>query len=193
MAQAQQAYKAIVIGVSVGGMQTLSTILPELPKEFSLPIIVVQHIREGFKGGLSELLNRKSNMPVKEADEKELIRPGIVYLAPAGYHLLIEEDGTFALSIDPRVNYARPSIDVLFESAAYVYEHGLIGVILTGANSDGSQGLKKIKQYGGLTIVQDPVTAIADCMPLMAIEATEVDYVLRLEDIGPFLRRFHAK
>lgn len=193
MTRSQRVYEAIVIGVSAGGMQALSTILPELPKDFSLPLIVVQHIQEGSKSGLSKYLDRISKILVKEADEKELIRPGTVYLAPASYHLLIEEDRTFSLSVDPRVNYARPSIDVLFESAADVYENGLIGVILTGANSDGSQGLKKIKQYGGLTIVQDPATAVAECMPLMAIQATEVDHVLRLEDIGPFLRRFHVK
>lgn len=188
----EHSYRAIVIGVSAGGLEALSLILPELPESFALPIIVVQHLCEGRENNIPKYLNSKSSILVKEADEKEVIQPGTVYLAPAGYHLLIETDRSLSLSLDPRVNYARPSIDILFESAADVYEEELIGIILTGANNDGSHGLRKIKQLGGLTIVQDPVTAASDCMPLMAIQATEVDHILALEEIGPFLRRFHS-
>jgi len=180
-------HEAIVIGVSAGGLTALSTIVPSLPEGFPLPVTVVQHRRPNSDGFLAAHLNERSPLPVKEVDDKEPIRPGVVYLAPADYHVLIEEDGTFSLSVDERVRYSRPSIDVLFHSAADVYADKTIGVILTGANADGSEGLKHIKQRGGLAIVQDPATAEAECMPQEAINATRVDRILRLEDIGPFL------
>ena len=128
---------------------------------------------------------------MKQADEKECILPGVIYLAPPGYHLMIEEDKTFSLSVDSPVNFARPSIDVLFETEADAYGARLVGVILTGANSDGSRGLKKIKDSGGLVLVQDPESAEAATMPRAAVEGTEVDYVLPLEEIGPFLNRMN--
>ena len=126
-------------------------------------------------------------LQVKQAEEKESIQGGTVYIAPPNYHLLIEDDHTFSLSVDNAVNYARPSIDVLFESAADVYGSDLIGVILTGNNDDGSQGLKKIKRNGGLTIVQTPESAEADGMPQAALEAVIPEYMLSLEAIGPLL------
>jgi two-component system chemotaxis response regulator CheB len=132
---------------------------------------------------LIEILNDKSNITIKEADEKEKIEKRTVYIAPPNYHLMIERNKTFSLSIDELVNYARPSIDVLFESAANAYKNKLIGVILTGSNSDGTAGLKKIKEYGGLTIVQDPKTAESAYMPASAIAAIKPDYILSLEDI----------
>ena len=165
-------YDAIVIGVSAGGMQALCEIIPELPQDFKVPVIVVQHISADSGDYLPERLNRISAIRVKEAEENEDILPGTAYTAPAGYHLLIEDDRSFALSCEPRVNYARPAIDVLFESAAHVFEDALIGIILTGANSDGAQGLAKIKATGGLTIVQNPKTAEADAMPLPREDTT---------------------
>jgi len=126
-------------------------------------------------------------LKVKFADEKELILPGRVYIAPPNYHLMIEEDRTFSLSIDEPVNFARPSIDVLFETAAEVYGQGLIGVILTGANDDGSFGLKRIKDHGGLCIVQHPDTAEVEAMPRSAIATTDVDHILPIDGMGPFL------
>lgn len=182
-----QNYKAVVVGVSAGGMEALSAVIPSLPGDFPLPVVVVQHRRPNSDDFLSVHLDEQSPLPVKEADDKEPIRPGIVYLAPADYHLLIERDGTFALSLDERVNHCRPSIDVLFDSAADVYEDKVIGVVLTGANPDGSQGLKHIKQCGGLAVVQDPVDAESDCMPHEAIKATRVDRILALEEIAGFL------
>ena len=182
-----QNYKAVVVGVSAGGLKALSTVIPGLPGDFPLPVVVVQHRRPNSDDFLSVHLNRRSRLRVKEADDKEPIRTGTVYLAPADYHLLIERDGRFALSLDERVNHSRPSIDVLFDSAADVYEHELIGVVLTGSNLDGSQGLKHVKRCGGLAIVQDPASAEADCMPREAIKATRVDQVLALETIAPFL------
>ena len=124
---------------------------------------------------------------MKEADEKEKTESGIAYIAPSNYHLLIENSHIFSLSCGNLVNYARPSIDVLFESASDVYGSSLIGIILTGANSDGSRGLKRITNRGGLTIVQDPKTAYSDFMPKAAIAATEVNHILPLKQIGPFL------
>lgn len=184
-------YEAIVLGTSAGGLHALSTIIPELPEFYSLPVMVVQHLREDSDGFLVDHLNRHSAMLVKEADDKEKIQAGTMYLAPPGYHLLIEEDRSLSLSVDPRVNFSRPSIDVLFNSAADVYQSKLIGIILTGANTDGSQGLRRIKERGGLVIAQDPSSAEVDCMPQEAINATQVDQVLPLQSIGPFLRKFH--
>lgn len=181
-------YEAIVMGASSGGTQALLRIISELTGDYPIPVMIVRHVQEGSEFTLPDFLNQKSGILVKEACDKEPIQPGTVYIAPAGYHLLLEEDHTLALSVDERVNYARPSIDVLFESAARVFEDKLVGIILTGANSDGSQGLKKIKALGGLTMVQDPATAEADTMPLEAMKTTQVDHVLELNSIGPFLK-----
>jgi len=185
-------YQAVVIGVSAGGMDALAAIVPELPKDFSLVVVVVQHLREGSVSTLADFLNRKSVIAVTEALDKEPINKSTVYIAPPAYHLQIEENHTFSLSVDPAVNYARPSIDVLFESAADVYEERLVGVLLTGANSDGALGLKMIKAKGGLTICQDPATAVASAMPRSAIELFEVDHVLTLEQIGLYLSKIDS-
>jgi two-component system chemotaxis response regulator CheB len=180
-------YEAIVIGVSAGGMEALKVILSEIPGSFYLPIFVVQHIHPHSDNFLARYLDENSALHVKEADDKESIIGGTVYIAPPNYHLLIEENKSLALSIFEKVSYARPSIDVLFESAADVYAEKLIGIILTGANNDGSAGLRRIKEKGGLTIVQDPATAEACTMPGAALKATKIDYVLKLNQIAPFL------
>jgi len=185
--QRKSPYKAIVIGSSAGGINALTKVLSVLPADFPLPIVIVQHLHPESGHHLPHILGTKSALKIKQADEKELIKKGWVYLAPPNYHLLIEEDFTFSLSLESPVNYSRPSIDVLFESAIYAYRQHLIGVILTGANHDGSLGLKKIKETGGFTIVQDPKTAEADAMPKAAIEATIIDKILPLQDIGLYL------
>ncbi len=186
-------YHAIVIGVSAGGLEALSTILPGLPRAFSLPEIVVQHRAEDTDGFVAESLNRLSPMRVKEAEDKEPLCAATVYLATASYHLLIEPDHTLALSVDPRVNFSRPSIDVLFESAADVYQDTLVGVILTGANRDGADGLARIKECGGLAVVQDPATAEAEVMPREALAAVpNVDHVVTLDDLAPLLEKLAA-
>jgi len=185
--QRKSPYKAIVIGSSAGGINALTKVLSVLPADFPLPIVIVQHLHPESGHHLPYILGTKSALKIKQADEKELIKKGWVYLAPPNYHLLIEEDFTFSLSLESPVNYSRPSIDVLFESAIYAYRQHLIGVILTGANHDGSLGLKKIKETGGFTIVQDPKTAEADAMPKAAIEATTIDKILPLQDIGLYL------
>lgn len=181
--------EAVVIGVSAGGLKALSRLLSYLPSDYSLPIIIVQHILESSDSYLAEYLNTRVAIHVKEAIDKETIRPHHVYLAPPGYHLLIEDDSSLSLSIDPKVNYSRPSIDVLFDSAAFAFQEGCVGVVLTGANRDGSTGLRTIKESGGVTIVQDPETAEFPVMPQAAIDTVKVDYIMSLEDIGKFLRQ----
>ena len=180
-------YEAIVIGVSSGGLKAMKVMFSILPKDFNTPIIIVQHISSRSDNQWIKLLNDKCNLYLEEADEKEKIRNGKVYIAPPNYHLLIEKDKTFSLTIDERVNFARPSIDVLFESAAEAYKNKLIGVVLTGSNNDGTNGIKRIKELGGLTIVQDPETAESSYMPASAIAAIKPDYILSLEEITDLL------
>jgi two-component system chemotaxis response regulator CheB len=185
-------YEAVVIGVSAGGIEALKVILPALPKPLPLPIVIVQHRNERPDSFLAEYLSQASGMAVSDAEDKEPLCPGRVYLAPAGYHLLIESDRSFSLSVDARVNYSCPSIDVLFESAADVFAESLIGIVLTGANADGAQGLRAIKARGGLAIVQDPETAQAAAMPHAALQATPVDYIVDLKQIAPLLMQMSA-
>lgn len=180
-------YDAIVIGSSAGGLKALKTLLTMLEENFSIPIIIIQHTSPSSDNYITKYLNDLCQLEVKEADEKEVIKGGYVYFSPPNFHLLIEEDFTFSLSIEERVNYARPSIDVLFETAAYTYKEKLIGIVLTGANNDGAKGLHKIKELGGMTIVQDPKTAEVDSMPINAIKATKVDHILTLNAIGELL------
>ena len=185
-------YEAIVIGTSAGGSAALKEILPELPKDYNLPVIIVQHMHP-LQAGPAIIHNcTECALEVKEAEEKESVQPGYVYFAPANYHLLIEDDRSFALSIDEKVNYTRPSIDVLFESAADVYGSRLIGIILSGANNDGVAGMLRIKRSGGLVIVQDPDTADAPFMPNAVLEAISVDYKLAPRSIGHLLKEFLA-
>ena len=176
-------YEAIVIGVSAGGMNALKFMFSLLPEAFSIPIIIVQHISPRSDSQWITLLNDKSNLCIKEADEKERIEKGKVYFAPPNYHLMVGSNKTFSLTIEERVNFARPSIDVLFESAADVYKSKLTGVVLTGSNNDGTKGMKRIKECGGLTIVQDPATAESGYMPASVIGAMQVDYILPLDGI----------
>ncbi|HIJ95771.1 MAG TPA: chemotaxis protein CheB [Desulfuromonadales bacterium] len=180
-------FEAVVIGVSTGGVSALKIILGELSAEFPLPVMIVSHISPDSDDGLALLLNNHSALRVKEADEQEELAAGTAYLSPANYHLMIEQNRTLSLSVDPPVNYARPSVDVLFETAADVFGPTLIGIVLTGAGSDGSQGLLKIKNCGGLTIVQDPADAEMDSMPLSALQLLKADYVEPLNKIASLL------
>ena len=183
-----QKYGCIVIGVSLGGIKALPIIFSQLSADYHLPIVVVQHIHYQENGFLFEYFNELLDPRVKEADEKEQLLAGHIYFAPPNYHLLIERDGSFSLSIDPMVSYSRPSVDVLFESAARAYGPSLVGIILTGANHDGAQGMKIIHDMGGLTIVQDPEEAESSCMPISAIAATKIDHILKLKKIGLLLK-----
>ncbi|MGB8534872.1 MAG: chemotaxis protein CheB [Acidobacteriaceae bacterium] len=180
-------YRAVVIGVSAGGVEALKALLPGLPPSFPLPVAIVQHRDRRSDGFLAAYLDSISTIAVSEAEDKEPFSAGHAYLAPAGYHLLIESDRSLSLTIDERVNYSCPSIDVLFESAAHVFCRSLIGIVLTGANADGAQGLKTIKSRGGLAVVEDPRTAAVKAMPHAALQATPVDHVLPLQQIAPLL------
>jgi len=182
--------KIVVVGASTGGLKALQTLLGSLPAEFPLPIAIVQH-RGADSEGLPEFLRASSRLRVKEPEDKEPIEVGKVYIAPRDYHLLIENQ-SFALSTESPVAYARPSIDVLFESAADEYEDRVIGVILTGANRDGARGLHKIKAQGGLTIVENPASAKSREMPEAAISLTTVDWILPLQEIGPTLGKLSS-
>lgn len=185
-----QNIEAVVIGCSAGGLDALRIVLGALPIGFPATVIIVAHTAPGGDNLLPSLLAKTCRLPVSEAQERESALSGQVYVAPPDYHLLIEPNRTFALSVDERVCFVRPSIDVLFQSAADVYGGGLFGLILTGANSDGAQGLKSIKEVGGVTLVQDPVGAYADAMPKAAIATGAVDKVLQLNDmVGEILSR----
>jgi two-component system chemotaxis response regulator CheB len=186
-----QRIEVITVGVSAGGMKALVTLLAHLPADYPIPIIIVQHLLEGSESFLPEYLNDQVSMPVQEAVDKAYLRPGCVYLAPPGYHLLVEDDRSLSLSIDPKVNYCRPSIDVLFDSAAFVFQEKCLGIVLTGANQDGSAGLRNIKANGGMAIVQRPETAEYPAMPLAAIHAVKVDHIMSLDEIGEFLTTLH--
>lgn len=182
------AFEIVVVGASTGGLSALQVLLSELPVEFSLPMVIVQHREKGMETGLCEFLAQSSRLPVGEPEDKEIMLPGRAYLAPRDYHLLID-GGNFALSTDAPVGFARPSIDVLFESAADEYHERAIGVILTGANRDGARGLAKIKQRGGLALVEDPATAACREMPDAAINLTKVEWILPLREMATALHR----
>ncbi|MBN1314042.1 MAG: chemotaxis protein CheB [Anaerolineales bacterium] len=180
-------YRAIVIGASAGGMNALMMLFSVLKNNFPLPILVAQHVHPTENGTMVLFYQSRIALPVKEANDKDEIRPGVIYFAPPDYHLLVERQETLALSIDPKVNYSRPSIDVLFESAAYAWTCSLIGIILTGANYDGARGLRLIKELGGWTIAQDPSTAEFPAMPQAAIDLGSAEHILTLHEIGKYL------
>jgi two-component system, chemotaxis family, protein-glutamate methylesterase/glutaminase len=180
-------YELICIGASWGGLHAVSRLLSDIPGELQQAIAIAQHRHpQSPGGGLPELLALQIARPVLDVEDKMPIQRNHVYVAPPDYHLLVEGD-SFALSVDERVQFARPSIDVLFETAADAYRERVIGVILTGANEDGAQGLRRIKEVGGVAIIQDPAEAIRRAMPDAAIAATAADAILPLSEIGKFL------
>ncbi len=191
-------FELVVIGASWGGLQAIEILLSNLPKDFPLAIAIAQHRHRNAGELLCELLQGHSLLPVVEAEDKQTINPGYVYLALADYHLLVES-GSFALSTETPVLYARPSIDLLFASDADAYTDRAIGVILTGANQDGSQGLAALKTRGGLAIVQEPTEAESSAMPTDALAklsegaATQVDYILPLAKIASCLMQLTAR
>lgn len=180
--------RAVVIGASAGGVQALLALLPALPVDFPLPVLVVLHVPADRSNVLAPLFEARCRVTVKEAEDKELARPGVVYFAPSDYHLLVEADGHLALSSDEAVNYSRPSIDVLFESAADAYGAGLTGVILTGANDDGARGLEAVAAAGGVVLIEEPAAAYARTMPEAARRACPSAVVMPLEGIAEHLK-----
>jgi two-component system, chemotaxis family, protein-glutamate methylesterase/glutaminase len=180
-------YGVIAVGASWGGLHAVGDLLEGLPPEVTVPLVLAQHrSAESSRGSLERLLQLHTTRSVREAADKEPLVSGCVHVAPPDYHLLVE-GGAFALSTDARVQHARPSIDVLFESVADAFGPCGIGIVLTGANEDGARGLARIKERGGVAIVQDPGEAERATMPEAAIAATEADAVLPLREIGPFL------
>lgn len=185
-----QPYEAVVLGASAGGVEALLYLFAALDRGgCRLPLIAVQHLPEKAQSQLVEIFSARLKRPVKEAEDKEPVEPGTLYIAAPGYHLSIESDRSFSLSGEAPVNFSRPSIDLLFESAAEVYGPALIGVLLTGANEDGAAGIERIARHGGLTLVQDPAEAAVACMPLAALQRFTPDHVLRLRDMVELILR----
>ena len=181
-------YKMVVIGGSAGSLDSILKIVAAVQESVDVAFVVVVHRGKGGDSILTDLLSSQTTLVVKEVEDKELILPGTIYIAPPDYHLLLENEYTFSLDASEKVHYSRPSIDVTFESAALVYGPALVGVLLSGANADGAVGLKNIADAGGFTIAQQPATAEVGYMLQQAINMTKVSVILEGEDIGVFLR-----
>ncbi len=182
-----RSYTAAVIGASAGGQEQVVAILAGLSQDFGLPILIVQHLHSTDGGAYADQLDSRLTLPVREADDKQPIQAGHVYVAPANYHLLVERTNTLALSVDKPVNWCRPSVDVLFESAACAWGDGVIGIIVSGTGNDGADGMCAIADRGGMTIAQDPAGAQSPEMPRAAIERGRVQEVLTPPDIAALL------
>jgi two-component system chemotaxis response regulator CheB len=178
------AIAAIVIGASAGGIEVLMEILPALPRNTQTAVFITLHVSAGHNGLLAKIFQAKCQLPVFEAEDKQPVEPGTIYFAPPDYHLLIDEGPQLSLSIDGPVNFSRPSIDVLFESAADVYGPRLLGVLLSGGNDDGVSGLQYIQKLDGVTMVQNPADAMAPAMPTAALQRLRPDYIFARGDIA---------
>jgi len=181
--------KCVLIGGSAGSLKVLMHILPEL-EAIDFPIIVILHRKNDSNSSLDQLLSYQTSLPVKEAEDKELMRNGMIYIAPADYHLLIEKDGLLSLDASEKVLWSRPSIDVTFESAADVFGSGALGILLSGANNDGTYGLECIRRAGGLIAVQRPGNAEIPAMPMFALEELQPDYILDDYAMAEMINRF---
>ncbi|MBF8757726.1 chemotaxis protein CheB [Pseudomonas guariconensis] len=179
--------EAVVIGASAGGVAALLQVLSGLPEGFAIPVLCVLHLPDGRHSQLASVLQRRIHRPVREARDKEGIAPGLIYVAGPGYHLSVERDLSLSLSQEEPVHFSRPAIDFLFQSAADAYGAGLLGVLLTGANEDGAQGLLQIKNSGGRTVIQDPRDAQVALMPEAALALQQPDHILSLSGIGHLL------
>ena len=188
-AAAARVVEAVVIGASAGGFEALLAILQGLPPTYPMPLVAVLHLPDHHESRLAELFGYRLELQAREARDKEPLAPGVLYFAPPGYHLSIENDYSFSLSGEDRVSYARPSIDVLFASAADAYGQSVAGILLTGANFDGAAGLAGMQVAGGLTVVQDPASAEVRTMPEAALRRMTPDLILPLAEINSLLRR----
>ncbi len=182
-------YKAVMIGGSAGSFQVVTRIIASLPKNYSLPIFLCLHRLKHVRSGFVEALSIKSALPICEPNDKDPIKPGVIYLAPANYHMYIELGNKFSLSTEEPVNHSRPSIDLSFMSAAYNYKRKLVGIILSGANRDGAVGLKKVKENGGLTVIQDPSECQVATMTNACLQIVQVDHVYSTTEIIRFLSK----
>jgi two-component system chemotaxis response regulator CheB len=185
--------QAIVAGGSAGAIEALRTILPALPADFPIPIAITLHVHPNKPSHLAQVLGMRCALVVKEAEDKEPLLPCTVYLAPPNYHLLLETQRCFSLSVDDPVLFSRPAIDVLFDSAADAFGPALVGLLLTGGSEDGARGLARIGRAGGVTLVQAPSTAAVPFMPEAALRLSTPDHVLPLDEIGPFLARLDQR
>lgn len=181
------AIEAIAVGVSAGGVEALLRLFGQLRKGFRLPVLVVLHLPNERHSQLAQVLGHRLAIPVEEARDKQDIQAGTLYVAAPGYHLSVEADRSLSLSLEEPVHHSRPSIDVLFESAADVYGSSLLAIVLTGANDDGARGLARVKELGGITVVQDPAEAQVSTMPEAALALHEPDHILTLQGIGQLL------
>jgi two-component system chemotaxis response regulator CheB len=179
--------RLLVIGGSAGSLQVLLGILTVLRSGFPLPLLIILHRNSLFESSLEDLLASRTDLSVREVEEKEPVLPGVAYVCPADYHVLIEKDHTFSLDYSERIHFCRPSIDVTFRSAADIYGEGLISVLLSGGNADGSEGTQYVREKGGTTIVQDPSTAEVPYMPQQAISSVKVDFILPAGYLPDFL------
>jgi two-component system chemotaxis response regulator CheB len=180
------AYEVVVVGTSWGGLAALRAIIGGLRQDFDIPVAIVQHRHRDSDRLLARFLQEHTQLRVCEVEDKQPLDSGQVFIAPANYHLLVEQ-GHFALSTEAPVRYSRPSIDVAMTSAADAYGHKAVGIVLTGANADGAEGLRRIADGGGLAVVQDPASAEANTMPTAALRAVPTARVFSLDRIGPFL------
>ncbi|MEO5563683.1 MAG: chemotaxis protein CheB [Chitinophagaceae bacterium] len=179
--------RLIIVGGSAGSLQVILKLFTGLAEAYPIPVVIVVHRTQGAEPFLEELLSAKTGLPVKEAEEKEKPQPGWLYLCPPDYHLLFENDESFTLDYSEKVNFSRPSIDVVFQSAAEVFGSSLVCILLSGANSDGAEGLSYVKSKHGITIVQNPQEAEVSYMPLQALQLKEADYVLNTPEIRSFI------
>ena len=180
-------YKAVVIGGSAGSFPLVVKILSALPKNYPFPVFLALHRLKHIRNGFVEALSLKSNIPVIEPHDKEVIKPGIAYLAPSNYHMYVELGNTIALSTEDMVKFSRPSIDLTFDTASYIYKDKMVGVIVSGANTDGAEGIKRSKERGAFTIAQNPEEATIKTMPDAAIKAAPMDKILSIDEICKFL------
>ena len=180
--------KLLVIGGSAGSLQVIVAVLAGLGKDYPIPVLVVLHRNGVFESNLEGLLSGRTGQVIQEVEEKDFLRPGVVYICPADYHVLLERDGSFSLDYSERVNFSRPSIDVTFRSAADVYGQGLVALVLSGGNADGAEGMEYVKRQGGFTIVQDPRTADVPYMPQQVLLRVEVDVVATAEELPAIVR-----
>ena len=178
--------RAVAIGASAGAVQALSIILPQLPADYPLPVLVVVHV-PAEPSSLATLFDAKCRLSVREPEDKDPIEGGAIYFAPAGYHMLVENDRTIALSTDEPLLFSRPSIDILFETAAESYRGGLVGVVLTGANEDGARGAHAVSKAGGTVLIEDPGTAFAAAMPAAALARCPATQPRSLDEIAKYL------
>lgn len=179
--------KVFIIGGSAGSIEVILKVLPDIKKNISFPIVIVLHRKSSTDSSLSDLFATRTEIPVKEIDDKDKIQPAHIYIAPADYHLLFEKNNSFSLDFSEKVNYSRPSIDVTFESASDVYGKNVVCLLLSGANSDGVEGLRTVKENGGQLAVQDPESAESPFMPQHAILKNNIDLVLSIEEMAKFI------